>query len=204
MSSHSKEDPLDTIVFNKDVIEFTAVAVQFCTFLEDISEISKREFLEKSQKFLSLLYLKALMLLGDEREEDAESQKFVSESDWNYIQTSIADKLGDTEVFVDIFEPDDLTETINISLSEAFSDIYQDLKDYSELYKMGNIEASRGGVWECRHHFENHFGPRILLILSEIHNILFSGEDFENESLEKSELNLPKNNDNQWVNHLFN
>jgi hypothetical protein len=203
MAKKKKQEELDPVVYSKDVVEFVTVATHFCSILEDISIFNKKEFLETQSKILGLLYIKGFMLPFEGMEEIVENPEHVTESDWNFIQESISAKLGNNEVFIDFYEPSDLAETINISLSEAFADVYQDIRNFTELYQIGNVELSRETLKECRYNFELHWGPRALLIINEIHNILFSGESLDDDAPgtdnDKNEFG-----GDRWVNHLFN
>ena len=53
------EEPLDHIVYSRNVVEFVTVANEYCTFVEHNAKLSRREFVDKTQKLFPLLYLKA-------------------------------------------------------------------------------------------------------------------------------------------------
>ena len=119
--------------------------------MESIAEYSKKELLGKVQKILSLIYIKASVLPVPVEGNDLYVEKFVQEEDWRFIQNELAGKLGSSESFFEVFTPD-TQETDNnesISLSEALTDVYQDMKDIVTLFQLGNDASLKGGVFDC-------------------------------------------------------
>jgi len=162
--------------------------------------------LEKSQKLLGLLYLKASALPAEDDLSDAYVEKFVTEEDWHFIQNGVASKLGTNESFFEVFTPETL-ETDNqesVSLSECLTDIYQDAKDIVTLYRIGNEESLETGLFECKINFERYWGPRLLASLSVIHNLIYGNEslDDEDETNINTEQQTP-NTDNWLINERF-
>ena len=168
-------------IYTKNTIEFVTVAKEYCSFVEEAEDLKKKDFLFQSQKLLSLLYLKTSMLEEFESVLDVSNEKFVTEGDWDFIKDKIAVLLGETDVFVQIVEPimqfDD--DEINVSLSEIFADIYQDLRDTIAVFAIGDEDMMNDAVWECKLNFEQYWGQRLVTALSEIHNIIYGAEDLE-------------------------
>ena len=195
------EENINHIIYSKNVIEFVTVANEYCKFVETVSSIVKAEFIKKAQKLLSLLYLKSSVLPEIKDAAGKDTEKFVSETDWHFINENIALKLGKEDIYSDLIEPLALDAPINISLSECFADIYQDLKDFVSLYKIGSTEAINEALYECKRNFEQIWGPRIIVALKEIHTILYSDVDLnENEKPDDSINETSKNN---WLNDFF-
>ena len=57
------------VVYSKEVVEFVAVAKEFCDFVETAPQMSDKEFLPRLQKFIPLIYLKGALLPMSEPEE---------------------------------------------------------------------------------------------------------------------------------------
>ena len=55
-------DEINSVIYSAPVVEFVAVAKEFCLFLTQSEELSQKEFIDKLQKFIPLLYLKGSML----------------------------------------------------------------------------------------------------------------------------------------------
>jgi len=182
-------------VYSKNIIEFLTVASEYCGFLEKSEKFSKREFLEKSQKILALLYLKSSLIDKIEIIEDGDIERFVTESDYLFIQESLSAKFGTLEQFIDVWEPraSEKSEVVQVSLSECFADIYQDLKDFALNYQIGNEQIMIEIISQSKLNFEVFWGPRILALLNTIHNIIYSDENLEDENEENNHKHKKKN-----------
>ncbi len=190
----------EKIVYSKDVIEFVTIAAEYCSFVEAVEPISKADFLNKSHKLLSALYLKSTLLPRVENIFEDANEKFVNEEDWNFIQTKVRQKLGKHEMFLDVYQAvmalEDDAE--NVSLSEVFADIYQDLMDFITLYRVGHEDAMNDALWECQQNFQQYWGTRLLVALSAIHRILYSGDDLSDEQ-ENEETPAPNRDTDNWI-----
>lgn len=190
------------------VKDFLLVANEYCMLMESMAEFSKKELLGKVQKILGLLYLKTSVLPAPSDVDNLYVEKFVQEEDWQFIQNKLAGKLGTHETFFEVFTPD-TQETDNnesISLSEGLTDVYQDMKDIVTLFQLGNEDSLEGGLFDCKINFERYWGPRLLAVLSAIHNIIYGTENLEDEddnSTERSVKNEKQNTDNWLINQRF-
>lgn len=191
----------------QNVEEFLLVANEYCVLLENISDYSKKDFLEKIQKILGLLYLKTSVLTVNENGADDYVEKFVQKEDWQFIQNTLARKLASLESFFDLSTPESLEtgNEENISLSEALADIYQDTKDIVSLFQIGNEDSLVAGLFDCKLNFERYWGPRLLAVLSLIHNILYGTANLDDEAqnLTGHPDNKTTNTDNWLINKKF-
>ena len=55
--------------YSKEVIEFVAVAKEFCDFVETAPQMQRRDFIQRLQKFIPLIYLKGSLLPRCESDE---------------------------------------------------------------------------------------------------------------------------------------
>lgn len=166
--------------YKVQVLEFITVASEYCALVERMGDLTKMEFIDRSQKIISLLYLKGLLLPTMEYDEEWYPERYVTEHDWMLVQQSVSEKLGSFETYFDLTEPAMLTTgtTINVSTSECFADIYQDIRDFIESYRLNSDtidESIQGLIVECRNNFENYWGIRAIRLLSELHLMQFSG-----------------------------
>jgi len=182
-------DELSDIIYSKEVVEFITVSNQFCQFLENSATIAKSQLVDQTLKIGSLLYLKSSVLPEFEKLYDGSAEKFVSEIDWNLINTAISSKLGADDLYMDLFLPKNIVQDQGeeISYSEALSDIYQDLKDVATNYQIGSYEAINDALWECRNNFESYWGPRLLGILGAFHNLKYNAYMTDEESYNQQE-----------------
>lgn len=191
---HNKEF---TDVYSKNVIEFVTVAGEYCSFMEAANKLSTTDFTDKGHKLLSLLYLKATLLPGIENIFPEEGEKFVAEDDYEYVKQKVAKCLGMYDVAIDVFERSimDNDSTTTLSLSEAFADIYQDLKNFTLAYSVGNEAAMYEALWECRLNFEQYWGHRLIAALNALHNLFYG-----NEALDENSHHLTENFSFQNIN----
>jgi hypothetical protein len=200
MAAHKKHNLPDNIIYSPEVIEFVTIANEYCLLLEGLNELSREEFIEQSYKLLTLLHLKAIVLPKPANVSDAETETFMNEADWHFIDQGISTKLGSLETFNELVEPARPNVPLELSLSECMTDTYQDLKDFTQLYQFGNEEAITIGLWECKTNFEQIWGPRIIIVMKEFHNLLYSDTEINDET--DNTENLEQNNDN-WLDDRF-
>jgi len=167
--------------YSRNVVEFVAVANEYCKYAEHAGEIKGDEMLRILQRILPLLYLKASLLPSLEPVFEDGNEKFVSEPDWKRINNMFREKFGSADLFQDLHEdrqnePDTI---ISSGIAENMADIYQDLKDFLLLYQTGTREVMNDAVWECRINFENIWGQKLVNSLREIHRFIYSGGEIE-------------------------
>jgi len=190
-----KPDP----VYSRNVVEFTAVAVEFCKYAEHASELKGDEMLKILQRLLPLLYLKASLLPELEPFFEDGNEKFVNEADWSRISESFRQLLGTADDYLEIFdEKFEVTEApVPSSISENMADIYQDIKDFLLLYQTGTPEVMNDAVWECRMNFESLWGQKLVNSMRAIHKFIYSGEEI-GSAKERKEGNEDERDKSEW------
>ena len=168
-------------VYSHNVIEFVAVANEYCKYAEHASELKGDEMLRIMQRILPLLYLKASLLPSLEPVFEDGNEKFVTETDWSRIHETIGRILGSADDFsAEMGEKlDDTGIPMPVSLSENMADIYQDIKDFILLYQTGTEEIMNDAIWECKMNFETIWGEKLLNVVRAAHRFLYSGKDIE-------------------------
>ncbi len=161
----------------KNIIELVAIVVEFCSTLELTSSMTKKAFVEKTHKLLSLLYMKTTILANDFDAED-NCEKFVTEKDWEYIRQHVEAKLGSHDNRIEIIEPDNFTsgESVETYISECFADIYQDARNFAELCKDTSDDGLNAAASEFLMNYKLYWGTRALAIISEFHNLLYASD----------------------------
>lgn len=170
-----KTDP----VYSRNVVEFTAAAVEFCKYAENAGSLKGDELLRILQRILPYLYIKASLLPALEPYFEDGNEKFVTEADWFRIHDELRDKFGTADDYLDLADEkfNEAEGAVVSSLSENMTDIYQDLKDFLLLYQTGTQEVMNDAVWECRLSFENYWGQKLVNSLKAIHKFIYSGEE---------------------------
>jgi hypothetical protein len=166
-------------VYSRNVIEFVAVANEFCKYSERASELKGDELLKILQRIMPLMYLKASLLPQLEPFFEDGNEKFVTESDWIKIHSTLREKFGTADDFMEVFDDrmNDSEGPVISSISENMADMYQDIKDFLLLYQTGTTEVMNDAVWECRLNFETFWGQKLVNSMRAIHKFIYSGEE---------------------------
>ena len=192
---HNNSDP----VYERHVVEFVAVANEYCKYAEHASELKGEELLKILLRLLPLLYRKASFLPELTPEFEDSNQKFVTESDWLKVHDAFRKRFGTANDYLEVFDEkiNDLDGPVVSSLAEDMAHIYQDMKDFLLLYQTGTKEVMNDAVWECRNNFENYWGQKLVNALRAIHKFISSGEEI-GEVSEDNRKNIENRNKSDW------
>lgn len=182
------EENNSQVIFDKNAVEFVTVAAEFCGFMERVSDMKHRDFVDKSLKLLPLLYLKASLLPACERMEESDPETFVTETDYEVVRSSVASLLGEYDDFLEVFL-DDMAYSdtpIHQNISECLADIYQPLKDFICVFQLGLEQTMNDSLAICRELFAEFWGQRLVNVMRALHDVkyrqLAHGEETEEES----------------------
>lgn len=182
------EENNSQVIFDKNAVEFVTVAAEFCGFMERVSDMKRRDFVDKSLKLLPLLYLKASLLPACERMEESDPETFVTEADYEVVRSSVASLLGEYDDFLEVFL-DDMAYSdtpIHQNISECLADIYQPLKDFICVFQLGLEQTMNDSLAICRELFAEFWGQRLVNVMRALHDVkyrqLAHGEETEEES----------------------
>jgi hypothetical protein len=166
-------------VYSRNVVEFVAVANEFCKYAEHAAELKGDDLLRILQRLLPLLYIKASLLPELNPYFEGGNEKFVTEADWIVIDETLKRKFGTADDYLEVFDDksEDVEGPVLSSISENMTDIYQDIKDFLLLYQTGTGEVMNDAVWECRMNFENFWGQKLVNAMRAIHKFIYSGEE---------------------------
>jgi len=182
MNSSIKE-----IVYSKNVIEFATIAKEYTAFLEQSANFEPNDFINKTLKLLSLLYLKTNLLPTVEPINEEGNEKFVTEFDWEFIRNGVQMQMADNDIYLDFFdsEMNETPEPVSCSVSENLADIYQDLKDFLEIYQLGNEDLSHDAIFECYESFKNYWGFKLVNSLRILHHLNYNEKEIKFSASEK-------------------
>jgi len=195
------ENDREALVYSGAVIEFVAVAREVCSFLEQAEGFAKPVFMDKTRKILPLLYYKAVMLPSTEAFFEDGPERFVTEQEWQIIHDTILNKLGKHNDYPEVIDPviRDTEDKVGGSIAENLADIYQDLKDFVMVYRMGTVELMNDALWECMQHFDQEWGQKLLNSLRALHNLLHGGEDLEEEGEDQDKGTDSEKGTDNWI-----
>jgi len=188
-------------IYSRNVIDFVAVANEFCKYAEHASELKGDELLKILQRILPLMYLKASLLPSLHPYFEEGNEKFVTEADWIGLNDILKEKFGTANDYLEVFD-DKISETdgpVLSSLSENMADIYQDIKDFLILYQTGTEEVMNDTVWECRMNFENFWGQKLVNAMRAIHKFIYSGEEIGKEENDVKESDESRNTSDWFI-----
>lgn len=197
------------IVYSRNVVEFVTVANEYTKFLENASELNRKDFITRLHLLAAYLYQKTVLLPQVEPETEAGTERTVTEELYNTIKSQVELKFGTFEEFVDVYEPirQESKDAIQVSLAECFADVYQDLKDFVTSYSQGITEIMNDALYECRINFEQFWGQRLMAAMSALHNLVYGQADLaENEDEEPPQKykSADKLDTSNWlINNLF-
>ena len=185
-------------IYSRNVVEFVAVANEFCKYVERANELTGDDLLKILQRILPLMYIKASLLPALQPYFEEDNEKFVTEDQWERIKSLLSGKFGTADDYLEIFDikAADAEGAIVASISENMADIYQDIKDFLLLYQIGNQEVMNDAVWECKLNFENYWGQKLVNSLRAIHNYIYSGEDIS--AVEKEIISDEERDTSNW------
>lgn len=167
------------IGYRKEVIEFVAVAKEFCDFVETAPQMECKDFLQRLQKFIPLVYLKGALLPASETDESGLTEDAVSENEYNYLYTEIHRLLGEFDEYLEVFDDNMQYREAPVvhSISEKTCDIYQDLKNFTDSFRCGIPEVIEEALWELNNNFELYWGKACAGVLRAIHHVVYRVAD---------------------------
>ena len=178
------------VIFDHNVIEFVTVAAEFCKFIEQGEGSKRNAFVDTTLKLLPLLYLKASMLPPCETLGDEAPETFVTEETYEIIRMNLAGVMGDRDDYLDVFVSDMKysDQPITRYISEDLADIYQDIKDFVFVFRLGLNETMNDSLAICQENFRLYWGQKLVNTLRALHEVKFSnGQEEENEEMEDGE-----------------
>ena len=198
------EKNIESLVYSQQVIEFVAVANEICNFFENAGGFSRFDFVDKSRKILPLLYYKAVLLPITEPVIEDGTEKFVTEEEWHEVHDALFKKLGKYNDYQEVIDPviKDTEDSVGGSIAENLADIYQDLKDFLLLYRMGTIELMNDALWECMQHFDQSWGQKLLNSLRALHRLIHGTDELEEDDEEENKPaddDLERRDTGKWV-----
>lgn len=171
------------VIFDRNSVEFVTVAAEFCGFLERARNAKRVTFVDTALKILPLLYLKASLIPPCERIGIFDPETFVTEEDYELIRMAVAEVLGPKDDYLEVFLPDMAYSDTPIKkcISEDLADIYQDLKDFICVFRLGLNETMNDSLAICKEHFETYWGQRLVNTMRALHDVKYNHADEEDE-----------------------
>ena len=164
---------MESFIYRESTIAFVTAAAQTCLLIEKCSEHERDEWREQMLRLLPILYLRTRLLEPAERMMEDESQRFVTEEDYNYALVGIRNLLGQDDAYLDVFVDQGIyTDEVQTAyISEGLADVYQELKDLAAAFQTGEEPIMNDAVLACREAFDQHWGRKVLAVMRALHEI---------------------------------
>lgn len=176
------------IYSDKSTLEFVTVAAEFCAFVEKAKKFSKKDFVTKLHKMLSLIYLKTTLLTPfSEADSEGEVEAYLSEYEYEYIKRNVSLVLGQSDSYISIFNAASVDEeTEQAELSDCVADVYHNLKNFVENYRSLSEESAKASRAELLSDFKEYWGVKLLSLLTAVHHLVYFTDLDEEEFSEET------------------
>ena len=117
-----------------------------------------------------------------------EPETFVNESDYEVVRLSVAGVMGERDDYLDVFLDDmRYSDTpIRKTISEDLADIYQDVKNFVSVYRLGFDETMNDALAICEENFALYWGQTLVNTMRALHEVKYAPAD-EDEAEELHE-----------------
>jgi hypothetical protein len=167
------ENDQTKILYSEEVLGFVRHSQEYCSMLETSLDLSQAQFIRFSLYSLPAIYSSMIRMPQIEPVFDEGSEKAVSEQDWSEVYRKIAACMEGNNDFLDIPAESefDRSELITRKVSEDMADIYQDLRDFLEVFRNAPEDVMNDALWECQNNFVSFWGSKTLRVASALHKI---------------------------------
>lgn len=172
------------VIFDRNVVEFVTVAAEFCKFLEQADGMKRATFVDTSLKILPLLYLKASMMPKCETMGDEAPENYVTEETYEIIRMNLAGIMAEKDDYLDVFVTDMKysDQPVTRYISEDLADIYQDIKDFIFVFRLGLNQTMNDALAICQENFALYWGQKLVNTLRALHDVKYAQTDTEDEN----------------------
>jgi hypothetical protein len=186
----SKALKSDNPVYNKNTIEFVAVAKSYCDFMDQLETMDRNGFLDTAVKLLPLLYLKASLLPTNELLSDEEPEQFATEEQYSDLASLLSDMLGQEDAYLEVFHPDIRYSDTPVAafISENMADLWQDLFNFISVFRIGYDDTMNDALYVCRNNFEQFWGQSLVNVLRALHSCKYAGKEDDLLSMEEEDF----------------
>lgn len=156
---------------NAEVAErFGLAATRFCSIVDSASHMDRGEFVAQIYRVLPKLIDQAIEMPdveGSDRQQQKSSPK-VRYAEWEQLYNSLKEKLGDWDLYHQVFDPTHDNEAIVGTLADDIADIFDDLKEGLVFIEAAQANPEEA-IWTWRLLFYSHWGKHAMDALLAIH-----------------------------------
>jgi len=157
--------------------EFNSAASEFCGAVDSASALDRVELLSRLYEILPRLIHQGIGLPslswsdGYTREETKQTR--MKEAEWWQLYELLKEKLGDWDLYWQVFDPTKDSEAIRGSLADDIADIYRDVKEGLDLHDP-DLALQQDAICGWRVLYYSHWGQHAINALYTIHFLLES------------------------------
>jgi hypothetical protein len=161
---------------------FGLVARQYCSLVESTVTLDKTEFLLQLYRTIPDLIAEAIRLPEVDFDEDEGIEKEarirqiraktqMKEEEWGRLYNSLKERLGEQDLYWQVFDPRTDNEAIRGSLADDIADVYRDLKNGIAFKDTNNAPPSEV-IFDWRLLFQSHWGKHAIDAFRTVHFLL--------------------------------
>ena len=157
---------------------FATVARQYCSVVESAATLDRTELLLRIYRILPKLIDEAISLPQVDTSDDDQTVEEMprvsvrqSGDEWSHLYNLLKEKLGDWDLYWQVFDPITDREAICGTLADDIADIYRDLRRGLVLHELPSC-PSADVIWDWRLHYYFHWGQHAIEALFTIHERL--------------------------------
>ena len=146
--------------------------------------MKRATFVDTSLKILPLLYLKAAMMPKCETMGDEAPENYVTEETYEIIRMNLAGIMAEKDDYLDVFVTDMKysDQPVTRYISEDLADIYQDIKDFIFVFRLGLNQTMNDALAICQENFALYWGQKLVNTLRALHDVKYAQTDTEDEN----------------------
>lgn len=161
------------------IMSVVSHAAGYCALLENAGQLTKREFVVETLKYLPRLYEE----FSDDSIEFSGTDdygyfaSYVDEDYYESVRRNVEIVLGADDVFLETFEEDmKYSDTpVAASISESLADIFQSLYNFVGVVKDSEGENGEAAFRECRDNFEGYWAQTLCNVMRALNHLRYSG-----------------------------
>lgn len=164
----------DNFLYSQPVLDFVTVSTEYCKYLEQLEGTEPHDFCRVMLGLLPMLYLKA-SLIKDVPEAEGWNEKQLTEADYDFVRSKVAQVMGANDDFLDVFVADFKysEQPVLCTISENLADIYQQLRELVETFRNGYEDAMEVELSEVIEEFRMQWGQKLLNALRALHDTTY-------------------------------
>lgn len=170
---------MESPVLNTNSIAFIGLCNDYCSTLENASELEREQFVETMLKVLPRLYISATDLAVKYIEdEEPYLDTILDEAHYEIVRQHIATLMGEHDIYLEVFEEDmKYSDTpVSASISEGLADIFQVLYDFLNTVRDSTDDVTALALLSVRDDFRAYWSATLCNVLRALNHIAYSEE----------------------------